>query len=88
MEKAAADYTTKPVADLIVRVSGQGNNVEQLQVERDFSQRFSEITVLGQSHSGKHNLRATVKDDTVKVHRPLIIVEADGQRQRKCTNQV
>lgn len=75
------DYTAKPVADLIVRVSGQGNNVEQLQVERDFSQRFSEITVLGQSHSGKHNLRATVKDDTVKVHRPLIIVEADVDNQ-------
>ena len=69
------------MADLIVRVSGQGNNVEQLQVERDFSQRFSEITVLGQSHSGKHNLRATVKDDTVKVHRPLIIVEADVDNQ-------
>lgn len=71
------DYTSKPVADLIVRINGQGNNVERLVVERDMSPRYSEVTVLGQSHSGQHNIRATAKDEGIKLHRPLIVVEAD-----------
>lgn len=75
------DYTAAPVADLILRVNGQGNNVEQLDLTRDMAPRYSEVTVLGQNHSGKHNIRATVKDDGLKVHRPLIVVEADVDDQ-------
>ncbi|QMT40004.1 phage baseplate assembly protein [Neisseria shayeganii] len=71
------DYTAPPVADLILRLDGRGNNIEQLEVERDLSPRYSEVTVLGQSHSGRHNIRATAKDEGFKLHRPLIVVEAD-----------
>ncbi len=71
------DYTVPPSGELVLRTGGKGNNVESLEVERDMAARYSEITVLGQSHSGKHNIRATVKDTEVKIHRPLVAVEGD-----------
>lgn len=80
------DYTVPPVATLIMRRDGRGNNVLRLARRRTIQDRYSEVTVLGQSHGteravGGHNIRATAKDSAVAAiagwHRPKIVVEAD-----------
>ena len=75
------DYTTAPVAELVLRVSGDNNNIKSLEVERNMAARYSEVTVLGQSHTGKHNIKATVKDESLKLNRPLIVTEPDVDSQ-------
>lgn len=75
------DYTTAPVAELVLRVSGDNNNIKSLEVERNMAVRYSEVTVLGQSHTGKHNIKATVKDESLKLNRPLIVTEPDVDSQ-------
>ena len=54
--------------------------------------RNSEVTVLAQSHSGKNNIKATAKDESVKLHRPLIVTEPDidsqAQAQRKAKKRL
>ena len=81
------DYTAAPVAELVLRTNGQNNNIKRLEVNRDMAARYSEVTVLAQSHSGKNNIKATAKDESVKLHRPLIVTEPDidsqAQAQRK-----
>lgn len=71
------DYTKEPVADLVIRFNGDNNNVEQLHFNQSVARRYSEVTVLGQSNSGKHNIKATAKDAGIKVYRPLTVVEGD-----------
>ena len=71
------DYTTAPVAELVLRVSGDNNNIKR----RNMAARYSEVTVLGQSHTGKHNIKATVKDESLKLSRPLIVTEPDVDSQ-------
>ena len=86
------DYSAAPVAELVLRLNGQNNNIKRLDVSRDMASRYSEVTVLGQSHSGKHNIKATAKDEAVKLHRPLIVVEADidsqAQAERKAKKRL
>ncbi|HEZ0779955.1 TPA: phage tail protein [Neisseria meningitidis] len=86
------DYTAAPVAGLILRVSGDNNNIKRLEVNRDMAARYSEVTVLAQSHSGKHNIKATAKDESVKLHRPLIVTEPDidsqAQAERKAKKRL
>lgn len=71
------DYTAEPVAELVLRQNGENNNIKRLEIERNMAARYSEVTVLGQSHTGKHNIKATAKDEALKLHRPLIVTEAD-----------
>jgi prophage tail gpP-like protein len=76
------DYTVPPVATLIMRRDGKGNNVLRLAHRRGIQDRYSEVTVLGQSHGtertvGGHNIRATAKDSAAPWYRPKIVVEAD-----------
>lgn len=71
------DYTAPPVADLVMRTNGSGNNILEIEYKNDMAKRYSEITVLGQNHSGKHNLKGVAKDAAVKIRRPLMIVEHD-----------
>ena len=75
------DYTAAPVAELVLRTNGQNNNIKRLEVNRDMAARYSEVTVLGQSHTGKHNIKATVKDESLKLNRPLIVTEPDVDSQ-------
>lgn len=86
------DYTTKPVAELVLRANGKNNNIKRLEVSKDMAARYSEVTVLGQSHSGKHNIKATAKDEAVKLHRPLIVTEPDvdnaAEAQRKAKKRL
>ena len=86
------DYTAAPVAELVLRATGQNNNIKRLEVNRDMAARYSEVTVLAQSHSGKNNIKATAKDESVKLHRPLIVTEPDidsqAQAQRKAKKRL
>ena len=86
------DYTAAPVAELVLRTNGQNNNIKRLEVNRDMAARYSEVTVLAQSHSGKNNIKATATDESVKLHRPLIVTEPDidsqAQAQRKAKKRL
>ena len=77
------DYSTPPVADLLLRRDGRNNNVLTLNIQRDISARYSEITVLGQSHKGARAIKAVARDSDVSNHRPLVVVdgEVDSQAQ-------
>jgi len=74
------DYSTPPVASLIMRIDGQGNNIVDADEKRSIVDRFSQVTVLGQAHAagaheGSNAVKAVVKDDGVTVHRPKIVVD-------------
>ncbi len=75
------DYTTQPVATLILRRDGKGNNVISLDDESSEERAFSELTVLaqGHAHSSKAELgvvdvtdtSAAVDEETTQVRIPL-----------------
>jgi len=74
------DYTTPPVATLILRLDGKGNNVISLRRNRSMAERYSQVTVLGQAHgtsveSGRNAIKATATDSSVSVYRPHIVVD-------------
>lgn len=76
------DYTTEPVAHLIMLISGEGNNVLSISHQRSIAGRYSEVTVLGQAHgtarrSGQHNIKAVAKDTGIQQYRPLVVIEGD-----------
>ncbi|MCW3479743.1 phage tail protein [Neisseriaceae bacterium JH1-16] len=78
------DYSRPPVASLVLKRSGKGNNVIELTHTRSIAERYSEFTVLGQSHgtgsnAGKNALKSTVRDETVKLYRPKIVVDHDAE---------
>lgn len=77
------DYSTPVVANLVQRVSGVGNNVEDVQSSKSQSGRYSEVTVLGQApgsyiEDGKNEIRATAKDTAVKRYRPRTVVDHEA----------
>ncbi|MEX3688852.1 phage baseplate assembly protein [Paraburkholderia sp. BR14263] len=74
------DYTTPPVATLIMRRNGRGNNVLSLRRQRSMAGRYSEVTVLGQMHgtaqeSGKNGIKGVAKDPAVSVYRPHVVID-------------
>ena len=86
------DYTTPPVADLLLRFDGLGNNVMSLSVTDDVSGRHSEVTVLGQTHgtetaAGQHNLVAVERDPDVAGYRPLILTDGDVDSQAEAVRR-
>ncbi|MDN7916138.1 phage baseplate assembly protein [Burkholderia cepacia] len=77
------DYNAPPVAKLIMRNDGVGNNVESFDEDQSIAERYSDVTVLAQSHGsraerGKNALKATVKDSQVSVYRPKVYVDHDA----------
>lgn len=81
------NYDVPPVATLVLRADGVGNNVEDLREERNICERHSEITVLGQAHAGgtgagerdgRHNIKAVVRDEGVTVYRPKVVVDHEA----------
>lgn len=77
----APDYATAPVADLILRANGKGNNVLRIARTRSMHSAFSDITVLGQSAGdgdvGHSDIRATVHDATLPLYRPRTVVDGN-----------
>jgi len=77
------DYDAPPVASLILRRDGKGNNVKQLRRRFSMARRYSDICVLGQAHgslsvTGRHNLRSQVVDPDVPLYRPKILIAGDA----------
>lgn len=77
------DYSHPPVGSLVLRHDGKGNNVIQLSRNESIAERYSEVTVLAQSHGtavdgGKNALKATARDTGVGVYRPKIVVDHDA----------
>lgn len=86
------DYASAPVATLIMRRSGQGNNVLSLNKCESVAERFSEITVLGQTHgtateTGKHALKAGAKDSGVSWYRPKIVIDHESDSLAVCRDR-
>lgn len=83
------DYEQAPVATLVLRKSGQGNNVLRLQRRRSINGRYSEITVLGQKRGtdleqGKHAIKATVRDEGVSWYRPRVTFDYEADSEAVC----
>ncbi|WP_334158720.1 phage baseplate assembly protein [Oryzomicrobium sp.] len=79
------DYSTPPVATLILRRDGKGNNVESLEEHRSIAERYSHLTVLGQTHGtsheeGRNAIGATFKDTEMAAiaYRPKIVVDHES----------
>lgn len=77
------DYSAPAVASLILRRDGTGRNVLGLAERRSIADRYSEVTVLGQAHAvgvqqGRHNVRATVRDDGVTTYRPKVVTDHEA----------
>lgn len=80
-------YDLPPVARLVLRADGKGNNVLSLSEHRSMVDRYSEVTVLGQSHAsgvnagerdGRNNIKATVIDESVMSYRPKTVVDHEA----------
>lgn len=77
------DYTQSPVATLVLKIDGRENNLVSLSETRDISQRFSEVTVLGQSHGtatedGANRRVGGASDTGVKWFRPTTISDHEA----------
>lgn len=86
------DYNAAPVASLILRNDGKGNNVEWFDEDESIEERYSQVTVLGQSHgthlgAGKNALKVTVKDPNVTVYRPKVYVDHDAPNLAACESR-
>lgn len=86
------DYEAEPVATLVLRRSGKGNNVISLRRKRSIAGRYSEVTVLGQkrgtgTEEGKHALKATEKDIGVTWYRPRIVVDYEAESEAVCRSR-
>lgn len=74
------NYTTPPVATLVMRLNGDGNNLEGLRLVRSMEERYSQVTVLGQTHGtvredGRNAIKATATDTSVTFYRPHVVVD-------------
>ena len=77
------DYDAPPVASLVIRRDGKGNNIIRQRRRTSITRRYSEVTVLAQSHGtyaadGQNAMRVVVRDDQVKLYRPLIVTASDA----------
>lgn len=80
-------YDVPPVATLVLRGDGVGNNMLSLAERRSVVERYSEVTVFGQAQSTgmgdgqkpqRHNIKGVEKDSGVKVYRPKIVVDHEA----------
>jgi prophage tail gpP-like protein len=77
------DYSVPPVAHLVLRRDGQGNNVLDVTEQADPVERFSDVTVLGQvsatsGRTGHPSVKGMVKDTGVSSYRPKVVVDHDA----------
>lgn len=87
-----ADYSSPPVATLCWSKNDKRRNVENVMIERDSDNRFSEVTFLAQSHgrsgnSAKHDLKWVYKDPTMDLHKPKTVVVADADNLQNLQRQ-
>lgn len=81
------NYSAPPVAQLVLRKDGNGNNIIELDEDWNMSGRYSEVTVLGQStavgygageRDGRHNIRGAELDTGVVSYRPMVLVDHEA----------
>lgn len=83
------DYSTEPVATLIMNRDGTGNLLN-LTKHTSMAGRFSEVTVLTQGHAtsksnGVHNRKGTATDNGFTLYRPHISVMGDTDSDEEAT---
>lgn len=81
------DYTTPPVAVLIC--DPDRSNVESITRTDNIAERYSDITVLGQTHAthtegGKNNLKGIAKDTGIDWPRPKIVIDHETDTTLLC----
>ena len=86
------DYTSPPVATLCWSRSDERRNIQDMDIEYDTENRFSEVTFLGQSHgrsgdSSKHDLKWVYKDPTMTLTKPKTVVVSDADNQEALQKQ-
>jgi len=84
------DYTAAPVA--VLTANEDDCNVESIEINDDVVDRFSEITVLGQTHAtkeqgGTHNLKGVAKDTGITWYRPKIVVDHETDTTDLCKDR-
>lgn len=82
------DYTTPPVGTLAMHYDGKGNNIIRLTCDESIARRYSQTTVLAQSHGsqdedGQNAMQATVSDPQIALYRPKIMIASDAQNQQE-----
>lgn len=84
----APDYTAAPVASLVLRQDGRGNNMKSMHRHRSVHSRFTEVTVLGQAAGtggdGVAHLTATAKDTALLaslpgLYRPRVVLDGNAE---------
>lgn len=86
------DYTKAPVASLVMKRNGRGNNLLRLGYTRSMAERYSEVTVLGQAHgtrteAGQNAIRATVRDQGVSLYRPKVVIDHDADNRQTANSR-
>lgn len=86
------DYSTPVVATLILRRDGNGNNVISLNKTESMAERFSKITVYGQTpgsdfEQGQNALRDSATDSTVLRNRPKIVLDHEADSTAVCRDR-
>lgn len=90
------DYSSTPVATLLLRRDGVGNNVQRLSVRRSMPGRHSQITLLGQHgqydddgyDTSRAHTRAVIQDETLArrgIFRPRVVIDSASESQDMAT---
>ncbi|MFZ6687501.1 phage baseplate assembly protein [Undibacterium sp. SXout11W] len=81
------DYSTPPVA--VLYAHAEGSNIESISRTDNVAERYSSITVLGQTHAtaadgGKHNLKGVATDTGITWSRPKIVIDHETDTSLLC----
>lgn len=84
------DYTSEPVA--VLTANTDICNVESIRRLDSIANRYSDITVLGQTHStkresGKHAMKGVARDTGITWPRPKIIVDHETDTTQLCIDR-
>ncbi|MGX2968808.1 phage baseplate assembly protein [Ursidibacter arcticus] len=77
-----ADYSSPPVATLCCAKDGWWNNLSEVNLTYDVTQRYSEVTFLAQKHGrendkNKNDLKWVYKDEEMQIYKPKTVVLGD-----------
>lgn len=88
------DYSVEPVATLILRRDGTGNNVLSLVKTESVAERFSRVTVYGQApgtlfEPGRHSLQGSADDTGLAPvwFRPKIVIDHECDSVAMCEDR-
>lgn len=86
------DYSAPEVATLILRKDGRGNNALSLSRHESVHDRYSELTVLGQTHGtglhhGHNDLVGKAGDNGITWYRPKIVIDHEADSTAICQSR-